>query len=53
MAWAYVISCAVAGGKRQGAGYIGCVGHKWGQSNYVEHIGVAWAWIAENCEGHP
>jgi hypothetical protein len=54
MAWARVISCDVAGGGGdQGLVYIGCVRHKWEQSNYVEHIGGVWAWYAEICEGHP
>jgi hypothetical protein len=54
MAWARVIPCDVSGGgKRQGVVYIGCVVHKRGQSNYVEHIGGVWAWDAEICEGHP
>jgi hypothetical protein len=26
-------------GRRQGAGHIGCVGHRPGLSNYVAHIG--------------
>jgi hypothetical protein len=53
MAWARVISCDVTGGGRQGAGRARCVGHKLGQSSYVEHIGGAWELDDDICEGHP